>query len=592
MSVTERLVLAGFASARVLANLLDLAGVLLIGAVVALALGGSNSFPTSLNFLDWLTAPPLSLVFLAAALLLCKSLLSLFLLRKTLLFLARVETRASMTIASEVLGGNLENFKQFSRSDAEWGILRSSSVAFTILLGEAVTLLAELSLAIGVFLLLLAIDWETALAVTFYFAAVLALFQYFSGKKVAKAGATYAKSSVAVNQEISNLSNVFMELKVTGRSAQFFDFLRTARNEVSKSAANYAFVMVVPRVIAEIGLVIGALSFLGIQYLLFGDGLDLSLIAIFLMGGLRIMSAMLPISRATMAMRFEGSKAESAQQLLLRARERHPTQEAKVSMSQLPLENSGSLSAHGHSISLKDVSFSYSEDSRPGAVIDRVNLEIPAGSVAALVGPSGAGKSTLVNLVLGLLAPTKGSVDVRDSGGNPVECGATGTIAYVPQKPGLLFGSFRENITLTKDAGAIDRVRLLKAVETSGLSRMIDALPLGLDTSVGERADSMSGGQIQRIGLARALYQNPKLLVLDEATSSLDAESEEAISRALEQSRGSLTLLIVAHRLATVKSADCVHVVDGGQIVESGTFQNLRLKNSVVSRYANLMDLQ
>jgi ABC-type multidrug transport system fused ATPase/permease subunit len=155
----------------------------------------------------------------------------------------------------------------------------------------------------------------------------------------------------------------------------------------------------------------------------------------------------------------------------------------------------------------------------------------------------------------------------------------------------MVSGSIRENIALGVEKSKIDESKLQKAVQDAHLTELIEALPEGLDTDLGKRRDELSGGQLQRIGLARALYPQPSLLVMDEATSALDANSENEINKALDEMRGKTTVLLIAHRLNTVQRSDVVFLVEGGSITASGTFAELRSKNKTVENLASLMSI-
>jgi ATP-binding cassette subfamily C protein len=179
-------------------------------------------------------------------------------------------------------------------------------------------------------------------------------------------------------------------------------------------------------------------------------------------------------------------------------------------------------------------------------------------------------------------------------GENPTELihAKPGLLGYVPQKPGLVSGTIEQNIALGVDSSAIDEGSIFGAVRDSHLSELIGNLPEGLKTNIGKRKDELSGGQIQRIGLARALYTQPKLLVMDEATSALDAESENEINKALDDMRGKVTVILIAHRLNTIQRSDKVFLVEDGQITDSGSFQELVEKNDVVRNLAELMAIE
>ena len=233
-------------------------------------------------------------------------------------------------------------------------------------------------------------------------------------------------------------------------------------------------------------------------------------------------------------------------------------------------------------IRLEAVSFRYASD-RPWA-LNGVSLQIPARSAVGIVGVNGSGKTTLVDVIVGLLVPSEGHVAVD---GNVLdEANRTAwqsRIAYVPQNIFLLDASIAENIALGIPAADIDRHRLLEAVRLAQLDEFIKSLPAGYEHRVGERGIQLSGGQRQRIGIARALYRAANVLVLDEATSALDGLTEQELMATLGGLRGRYTIILIAHRMTTVRSCDLIFELDSGRITGSGTYDGL-LKSSAIFR--------
>jgi ATP-binding cassette subfamily C protein len=242
------------------------------------------------------------------------------------------------------------------------------------------------------------------------------------------------------------------------------------------------------------------------------------------------------------------------------------------------------------SVVLLDVGFSY-PDSSERAVSD-ITLEVRPGQQVALIGPSGAGKSTIADLILGLLSPTEGKILVAGMRPRDVVQLTPGRLAYVPQSPGMISGTVAENIAFGVEARDVDRQSLESALIASHLKPVLANLTDGVQTDLGKRKDELSGGQIQRIGLARALYPRPGLIVMDEATSSLDAESEAEIAKALDELRGSVTVIVIAHRLNTIQHADQVFLIEDGRVSDSGTFRELVNSNKNVERLVQLMEIK
>jgi ABC-type bacteriocin/lantibiotic exporter with double-glycine peptidase domain len=218
-------------------------------------------------------------------------------------------------------------------------------------------------------------------------------------------------------------------------------------------------------------------------------------------------------------------------------------------------------------------------------------LEIRAGSIVAIVGPSGAGKSTLTDLILGLLTPKSGSVSI--SGYEPSKAIAKwpGQIAYVPQEVRIFDGSLAENITQGYSPEEIMGFDLMDTLQDSALTELFRTSLDGFAVELGTKGARLSGGQIQRVGIARALLTKPKLIVFDEATSALDADTESIITETLAKLRGNTTVVIVAHRLSTVLNADSVIYLQEGQIVAEGSFGEVRAKVPDFDRQAQLMGL-
>ena len=237
-------------------------------------------------------------------------------------------------------------------------------------------------------------------------------------------------------------------------------------------------------------------------------------------------------------------------------------------------------------ITFEDVGFRYSD--RDVDVLESVNLEVAPGEVVALVGPSGAGKSTIVQLIPRFFDPTSGrilidGVDLRDLRLRDLRS----YIAAVPQETQLFSGTIMENLLLGEPDATPAEVRA--AAVAANAHDFIESFPSGYDTIVGERGVKLSGGERQRVAIARALLNDPRILILDEATSSLDSESEAAVQEALDRLMEGRTTLVIAHRLSTVRDAHRLAVIDSGRIVQEGNHEQLLAEGGL---YADLYHLQ
>ena len=224
-------------------------------------------------------------------------------------------------------------------------------------------------------------------------------------------------------------------------------------------------------------------------------------------------------------------------------------------------------------IVLENIRYRYPGSER--LAVKNINLSILRGSSIALVGPTGSGKTTLVDILLGLLKPETGRI--LADGRNIFENISTwhSRIGYVPQNIYLLNDSIKNNIAFGVADREIDHQKLDKALQSSQLETFVSELPLGVDTVVGERGVRISGGQRQRIGIARALYHNPEILIMDEATAALDNTTEEMLVRAIDRMKKDRTIIIIAHRLSTVKNCDRLYFMENGKITASGKYEEL-----------------
>lgn len=221
---------------------------------------------------------------------------------------------------------------------------------------------------------------------------------------------------------------------------------------------------------------------------------------------------------------------------------------------------------HADSIRIENVSYTYPNSTTE--VLHDVSFEIPDGASVGFIGPSGAGKTTIADIILGILTPDKGRVMYGDINVHEHPLKWSKKLAYIPQAIFLADESVRSNVAFGINEDEIDDTQVWKALEEAQLDEFVRSLPEGLDTMVGERGVRLSGGQRQRIGIARALYGDPEILVLDEATAALDSETEAAVMEAIDRFRGRKTMLIIAHRLTTIKNCRIIFKVGDRKVID------------------------
>jgi ATP-binding cassette subfamily C protein len=368
----------------------------------------------------------------------------------------------------------------------------------------------------------------------------------------------------------------YREIAVLSKQDYFLTRFIDAKKLSARTGVTLQILKSLPRYIAEAGLILGALGFTVWQLSRGNLGEGLVALGVFLAGSFRMMSAILPLQALWNELRVMQDWVLMAQEILVKLRDTpelldsHIFSATKLSATRELVE----LEPGGLSVALRNVVFTHLDKTSPA--INDVSLDIAPGRYVAIVGPSGAGKTTLVDLLLGLYNPDSGTVLLSGMEPRTLREKAPGLISYVPQRPGLVSGTLANNVALGVDDDDIDEAAVREALAKAQLLDFVDTLPEGIYSSLGAHSDSLSGGQIQRLGFARALYTKPRLIILDEATSALDAATEASVAASIKNVGGETTVVVIAHRLSTIQDADEVHVVDDGKIVASGTFTAVR----------------
>lgn len=370
----------------------------------------------------------------------------------------------------------------------------------------------------------------------------------------------------------------FREARLTSSANAFIDGFRAARMKRARVSRVMGILADAPRYLLEIGFV---LAIMGISAILFTTGTPaqaLTVLGVFAAASLRALPAMNRISANLGTIRTGRAGLDIVSNAV-------DALDAGGIHDERPREAEGFFG----DIVIRNLSFRYPDSEE--YVLQGISLDIAQNRTTAFVGTSGAGKSTLLDLVMGLLPPTDGTIVVGGrSIGEDLAGWYTG-LGVVPQDVFLLNDTLTANVAFGVPSEAIDVLRVNEVIRMAQLERLVAELPDGLGTVVGERGVRLSGGQRQRIGLARALYRRPRVLVLDEATSALDNVTEYEIAKTLAALQGSMTILIVAHRLSTVRHADTLVFLKDGHVEAEGTFEQVRAESADFARLVELGEL-
>ncbi len=582
---------------QILLGLLDLAGVILLGIIGSIAVGGVGSRPPGdrissfLQFLGLddasLTKQVIMLGVFAVVILVGKTLMSLYLTRRILFFLARQGARLSSQIVMRFLNRPLLRIQSTSIHETAYAVTSGMNVVTVGIIGASIFLASDVSLLLILGMSLLLIDPMIALSTTLMFGIVGLVLYLVLSKRAIRLGRTQAKVSIKSQELIIQVLTSYREIFVKGRRKYFGEKISETRFQLADSTAETAFLQNISKFALEITVVLGTVSIAGIQFAIHTGAHAISVLSIFLAATTRIAPAVMRIQQGLIQIRGNVGSAAPTLELI-----RELKNEDKVDDS--IFTDSASINFFDNKgfnpeVELTNVSFRYPNSDTE--MLSGATFKIEAGSLNAFVGESGAGKTTLADLILGLLEPQSGKVSL--AGLRPIEAihKWPGAVAYVPQDVVIFNGSIRENITLGFENLVESEAQLNKVVNLASLRDFVGGLPEGLNSQVGDRGTSLSGGQRQRIGIARALYTNPRLLVMDEATSSLDGVTESIVSGNISNLHGEVTVILIAHRLSTVRKANSVIYLQKGQILAIGDFEEVRSQIPDFDAQAKLMGL-
>ena len=577
---------------QIFLSFIDLIGVAVMGLIGALAVSGVQSMQPGERVSSVLNILGLSnlqfqnqvvvLTLVATTILVFRTIISIFVTRRIFFFLSRQGAKISSNLTSKLLSKPLSDVQSRSTQETLYRLTGGVEAITLGVLGTFITIIADLSLlvvlAIGLFLV------DPLIAITsIVFFGLLGLALYFQmSVKAQRLGILNAELHVASNEKIIEVLLSYRELLVRNRRNYYVREIKKLRLKLADVLAEIRFMPNISKYIIESGVVVGGVAIAAVQFALQDARNAVATLAIFLAAGTRIAPAIMRLQQSFVEMKNGSGSALPSLNLI---------ESLKDARELLEVDDDLDLIHKGFApeIVMDSVLLTYAGNQF--SALNSVSLQINEGSSLAIVGPSGAGKTSLVDVLLGVHTPSSGSVLI--SGYSPLDAIAKwpGSISYVPQDIMISNGTFRENVGFGYPDSVIKDEYVWDALEKANLGDFVRGLPLGLDTPVGERGTKISGGQRQRLGIARALFTKPKLLILDEATSSLDGQAELEISDAINNLKGVVTVVLIAHRLSTVRSADQVIYMDKGKIVARGIFDEIRKAVPDFDHQAQLMGL-
>ena len=573
-------------------GVLDLLGVLAVGLLGTLSVTGVQSRDPSsrvYKILEMLGISNLSIQaqasiigLTAVFLLVGRTIISIFVTRRILYFMSRRGAVISANLISKLLAQPLLIIQRWSTQESLFAVTAGVQIIALQIIALSVMLVADIALLIILILGLFAVDPITSLGTVIIFGVVALVLYKLMHERANRIGNLNSRLTIKSSEKIVEVFSSYRESVVRNRRDYYARSIAETRLEIANANAEIGFMPYISKYVLETTVVVGAVLIGALQFAVQDAAHAIATLAIFVATGTRIGPAVLRIQQGVVMMKNSFGMA-------------NPTLDLIDFLGNKPMVEHFDDVVHTEHlgfeaiIELTNVSLTYPGKSDPA--LENVSVKVSEGKIIAIVGPSGAGKTTLVDVLLGVIEPDKGSAKISKV--TPLEAIAKwpGAISYVPQDVIVVNGTIRENVALGYPAEAASDELITSALNIASLTDFVAALPEGLDTNLGERGGKISGGQRQRIGIARALFTKPKLLVLDEATSALDGDTEESISSDIQKLKGSTTIVIIAHRLSTVRDADLVLYMDKGKILARGTFEEVRNVVPDFNRQAKLMGL-
>lgn len=588
----EKAKLLATTGVQVLLGFLDLLGVALVGILAALAIRGfqsqqpgdrvskilefvgleNSSFRTQIMWIG----------ILAILVLIIKTLLSVYFLRKTLTYLSMKSARITSSLTSKLLNQQITYIQKEPIQNRIFNLTNGVSNLMVGVMANSILVIADLSLLLVLAAGLFVVDPIISICTLTMFAFIGVLLYVLTHTRASRLSSSYRRITIESNQKLFEVLSSFRELTTRGGLPFSENIIRKQRVELAKYDAELKFLPNVSKYVTELAIVLGVVALAALLLTREDPYRAIGVLAVFITASTRIAPAVMRIQQNAVMVKAYISSARPTLEL---ANELAAENQLTPEISKLDFQHFGFTPR----IEVIDLTYTYPNSDSP--VVKKVSFVANPGSFIALVGPSGSGKSTLVDLILGILETTTQSILISGLDSKSAVSLWPGAIGYVPQEVFLTNATIKENVCLGYDPKVIDDADIWSALKEAELEDFVLGLPNGLETVIKEGGNNLSGGQKQRLGIARALFTKPKIIIFDEATSSLDPEMESKITESIQKLRGTCTLLVIAHRLSTVRLADQLLYLSEGEVMASGTFEELRSNNANFANQAKLMGL-
>lgn len=581
-----------FIATQLFISILDSLGVLLMGAVASLGLdfiSPSKTLNSFVAFLQHFGVREMSSEKLlpicglgVIVLLLIRTVLSLLISMRTYKFLAVISGEIAEELIKRLLAAPFSWIRKQGINDLSFALTQGVQYSIIGVIGQYIVLISEICFLILMFGILLWVNPLMTLVAGLFFLIFGATVYLRVGRHISALSLESSDKVIGGNQQVQNAINLFREIVVFSRARKIENDFKEGRVESGLLFARLSWLQLVPKFSVELAVVLGAF-FLAVTSALTSNYVSaVTDLVVFLAATSRLAPSALRLQQSLMGVRaFAGQAMKSFIYFdQLEKFQNEATHLISPGTSSPAIEEIPS-------VEFNNVSYTFDDSNVP--VISNLSFRVAPGEIVALVGPSGSGKSTVCDLLLGLLTPSEGNVVIGGVSARDCIQRSPGIVSYVPQETLIIPGTITENITIGIPKEDVDQIALRETIMNSQLSDFVDSLLKGTHQLIGDTGIKLSGGQRQRVGMARALYSRPKLLILDEPTSALDAETENLLLQTLNIMKGRCSILIIAHRLSTLRIVDRLMYMENGVLLASGDVLSVR---NAVPRFDSQAGLQ